>query len=68
MRDNPILPEVFVTKYALTKGIIRYRDLYALILTLFDKWRDLDRTVNGKSLRDWSLLDLFNLVSASTEM
>jgi len=43
-------------------------DLYDLILTLFDKWRDLDRTVNGKSLRDWSLLDLFNLMSSSTEM
>jgi hypothetical protein len=27
MRDNPILPEVFVTKYALTRGIIRYRDV-----------------------------------------
>lgn len=27
MRDNPILPEVFVTKYALTQGIIRYRNV-----------------------------------------
>jgi len=24
MRDNPILPVVFVTKYALTRGILRY--------------------------------------------
>ena len=43
------------------------KDLYALLWALFDKWQDLDRTINGKSLRDWSLLDFFNLVSSSTE-
>jgi hypothetical protein len=62
--DEPIIPEVFVTKYALTSGIIRYADVIhctrtsahmiqvpRTITTFHGEGRDWHRTLEGAIAR-----------------